>query len=193
MSAAGVVLVIAVLQESHRMAFRDELTGIPGRRALEEALAGLGPVYTIGMADVDHFKKFNDTHGHDIGDQVLKLVAARLSEVGGDGRVFRYGGEEFTVLFPGLTLPEAFPHLEGVRAAIEKYPMAVRADDRPKVREEGEKMRTSDSLPVKTLSVTVSVGVASPDDASPTPQKVIKAADKALYRAKQGGRNRVSR
>jgi diguanylate cyclase (GGDEF)-like protein len=191
-SAAGVVLLVALLQESHRMAYRDELTGLPGRRALQESLAALGPTYTIAMVDVDHFKKFNDTHGHDAGDQVLKLVAARLAEVQGGGRAFRYGGEEFTVLFPGQTLPEAFPHLERVRGAIESYKMAVRGAGRPKDKDKGALMRT-DSIPLETLSVTVSIGVAGPSEENPVPAKVIKAADEALYRAKQGGRNRVSR
>ena len=98
MAASGAILLVAVLQESHRMAFRDELTGLPGRRALQERMAGLGPAYAIAMADVDHFKNFNDTHGHDGGDQVLKLVAARLAKIEGGGVAFRYGGEEFTVL-----------------------------------------------------------------------------------------------
>jgi diguanylate cyclase (GGDEF)-like protein len=191
-SAACVVLVVAMLQESHHMAYRDELTGLPGRRALQESLAALGPMYTIAMVDVDHFKKFNDTHGHDVGDQVLKLVAARLAEVEGGGRAFRYGGEEFTLLFPGKTLPEAFPHLEQARAAVENYKMAVRGEGRPKDKDKGALMRT-DSIPMKTLSVTVSIGVANPSDENPVPMKVIKAADQALYRAKQGGRNRVSR
>ena len=195
-AAAGAILVVAMLQESHRLAFNDELTGLPGRRALQEAMAGLGPRYALAMGDVDHFKSFNDTHGHDIGDQVLKLVAARLAEVEGGGRAFRYGGEEFTVLFPDLSLEEAMPHLEAVRASIEGYKMAVRGEDRPKKREEGEKRRgpgEEDSvLPDKILSVTISIGGAEPGEGM-TPAQVLKAADEALYRAKRGGRNRVSR
>ena len=100
MSAAGVILIVALLAESHRLAFRDTLTGLPGRRALEERLRSLGGRYAVAMVDVDHFKKFNDTHGHDIGDQVLKLVGARLAEVGGGGIAFRYGGEEFSRALP---------------------------------------------------------------------------------------------
>ena len=195
-SAAGVVLLVAVLQESHRLAFRDELTGLPARRALEESLAGLGPHYAIAMADVDHFKRFNDTHGHDIGDQVLRLVAARLAEVGGGGRAFRYGGEEFTVLFEGASVRDALPHLEEVRAAIEHYRMAVRGGDRPKKKEEGAKHRgekKEESPPDDLLSVTISIGVAVPGRRHATPARVLKAADEALYRAKKGGRNRVSR
>jgi len=195
-AAAGAILVVAMLQESRRLAYNDELTGLPGRRALLEAMAGLGPRYTLAMGDVDHFKSFNDTHGHDIGDQVLKLVAARLAEVGGGGRAFRFGGEEFTVLFADLPLAEAFPHLEAARASIERYQMAVRGDDRPKRKEEGEKLRApgeEDSVvPDKLLSVTISIGAAEPGEAL-TPAQVLKAADEALYRAKRGGRNRVSR
>jgi GGDEF domain-containing protein len=191
-AAAGLVLVVAMLQESYRLAFHDEPTGLPGRRALLEAMAGLGPRYVIAMADVGHFKSFNDTHGHDIGDQVLKLVAARLAEVEGGGRAFRYGGEEFTVLFPEATLAQAEPHLEAIRAAIEAYRMAVRGGDLPKDKEEGAKRRLGeDSMPPeKMLSVTVSIGAAAGEDGK-TPMQALKAADEALYRAKRGGRNRV--
>jgi diguanylate cyclase (GGDEF)-like protein len=192
-AAAGAILLVAMLQESHRLAFNDELTGLPGRRALQEAMAGLGPRYVLAMGDVDHFKSFNDTHGHDIGDQVLKLVAARLAEVEGGGRAFRYGGEEFTVLFDGAALEEALLHLEAIRASIEAYRMAVRGEDRPKEKEKGEKLRAPDSeLPEKMLSVTISIGAAEPAGEA-TPAQVLKAADEALYRAKRGGRNRVSR
>jgi len=117
----GVILLVAVLQESYRLAFRDELTGLPSRRALDERMRALGSRYTVAMGDVDHFKKFNDTHGHDTGDQVLRLVAARLAEVGGGGRAFRYGGEEFTVLFPDTPLKDALPHLDAVRKAVEDF------------------------------------------------------------------------
>jgi Diguanylate cyclase, GGDEF domain len=100
MTACGLILVAALLQESHSLAFRDQLTGLPGRRALEERLRSLRGDYAIAMVDVDHFKQFNDAHGHDIGDQVLKLVGGRLAQVGGGGTAYRYGGEEFSVLFP---------------------------------------------------------------------------------------------
>ena len=164
MSAAGVILVVSLLAESHRLAFRDTLTGLPGRRALEERLRSLGGRFAIAMVDVDHFKKFNDTHGHDIGDQVLKLVAARLAEVGGGGIAFRYGGEEFSVLFPGSSLEEALPHLEAIRASIEGYRMAVRAPDRPKSGEAGRQAAAATAVPEKHLSVTVSIGACGPEE-----------------------------
>ncbi|MGB7543537.1 MAG: GGDEF domain-containing protein [Burkholderiales bacterium] len=192
MSAAGMILLVSVLQESHRLAFRDELTSLPSRRSLEERLRGLGPVYAIAMVDVDHFKQFNDTHGHDIGDQVLKLVAARLAGIEGGGTAYRYGGEEFAVLFPGRTLGEAISHLEKLRRDIETYRMAVRKADRPKDPETGTKLRATHP-PDNTLSVTVSIGAAERSDRDPVPALVIRSADEALYRAKRAGRNRLSR
>jgi diguanylate cyclase (GGDEF)-like protein len=192
MTAAGAILLVSLLQESHRLAFRDELTGLPSRRALEERLHALAPVHAIAMVDVDHFKKFNDTHGHGIGDQVLKLVAARLAEIDGGGKAYRYGGEEFCLLFDNCTLDQALPHIEKIRADIAAYQMAVRRDDRPIDKEAGTILRRT-HRPDKTQSVTVSMGVAEPDYPRATPAEVLRAADKALYRAKEGGRNRVSR
>jgi diguanylate cyclase (GGDEF)-like protein len=191
MSAAGAILIVSLLEESHRLAFRDTLTGLPGRRALDERLRSLGSRYAIAMVDVDHFKKFNDAHGHDIGDQVLKLVGARLAEVGGGGIAFRYGGEEFAVVFPGVELEDALLYLETIRISIEGYRMAVRSPDRPKRLEDGSKRRGAGS-PDKHLSVTVSIGACGPNPSLRTPAQVIKAADEALYRAKQSGRNKVS-
>jgi len=194
--AAGAILLFAILQESHRMAFRDELTGLPGRRALEERLRGLGPRYVIAMIDVDHFKRFNDLHGHAIGDQVLKLVAARLAELEGNGTAYRYGGEEFAVVFASQTLEQALPQLERIRAEVEAYRMAVRGGDRPKDAETGSKRRApvgAPTRPSRVLSVTVSIGVAQSPGFGASPAQVLRFADEALYRAKEAGRNRVSR
>ena len=192
MAAAGIVLIVALLQESHQLAFRDQLTGLPGRRALDERMRSLGERYVIGMVDVDHFKQFNDTHGHDVGDQVLRLVGGRLEEIGGGGVAYRYGGEEFSVLFADGGMNEAQAALDAIRSSIETYKMVVRGADRPKAAEEGAKRRGAASLE-KVLSVTVSIGLAAPSEKHRTPREVIKAADEALYRAKKAGRNRVSR
>ena len=208
MFAAGAMLLLAVLQDSHRMAFQDELTGLPSRRALQEKLVALGPSYTIAMVDVDHFKKFNDTHGHDIGDQVLKLVGARLAEIDGGGKAFRYGGEEFAVLFPDVTVEEALPYLETLRQSIELYKMSVRTEQqrRSEARRTNDRRTKAQSAftfdqpaapPLRSnrpeqLSVTVSIGAAQRTELLDTPELVIRAADEALYRAKGSGRNRVS-
>lgn len=190
-SAAGLMLLISVLQDSYRMAFRDELTGLPSRRALNERMMGLGHSYAIAMLDVDHFKKFNDTHGHAVGDQVLKMVAAQIAHVGGGGKPFRFGGEEFTVLFPGKSIKDAIPHLEELRERIARYALAIRGTRRSAGSKASRSRRTSRAE--RSASVTISIGVAEKGGKLNTPGEVIKAADKALYRAKNKGRNQVSR
>jgi len=187
-SMVMLMLVAAVAHEAYQMAFRDELTGLPGRRALNERLQRLGRDYVIAMVDVDHFKKFNDTHGHDVGDQVLRLVASQLRKVGGGGKAYRYGGEEFTLLFPGKSVEQCVPHMEAVRLAIEQYRMQLRdKQSRPCDDREGKQRRAGKAA--SEVSVTVSMGVAERQAEQRTPQEVIKEADKALYSAKAAGRN----
>jgi diguanylate cyclase (GGDEF)-like protein len=190
-AASGLMLVVGVLQETYRLAFRDELTRLASRRALNERLKAVARRYAIAMVDVDHFKSFNDTYGHDVGDQVLRMVAARLARAGGGGEAFRYGGEEFAVLFSGKSADDALPHLEALRADIESYRMAIRAPDRPR-RTRAGKRRRSPASTGRTVSVTVSIGVAERSDRNDYAEAVITAADKALYRAKRAGRNRVA-
>jgi len=103
---AGMVLMLGVLEHGYDIAYLDELTGLPSRRAFNEALRQLKAPYAIAMCDVDLFKRFNDTYGHDVGDQVLKMIASRLSNVRGGGRVFRFGGEEFAIVFRRRTAAE---------------------------------------------------------------------------------------
>ena len=182
--AAGMILIIAVIQDSYSMAYLDELTGLPARRALKEELMKLRGEYTIDMVDIDFFKKFNDTYGHDTGDDVLCLVASVLRKVTGGGKAFRYGGEEFTIVFPHTQLADALPHLEKLRAAVEATPYAY----------QGKKEKKGKKKPsAKKLFVTISVGVAERSEKHPETHEVIKAADTALYRAKKKGRNCVSK
>lgn len=190
-SAAELMVAIAVLQDTYRLAFHDELTGLPSRRALNERLAGLGSDYAVAMIDVDHFKSFNDTYGHDTGDQVLKLVASHIDQVGGGGLAYRYGGEEFTVLFPGKSVEDALPYLDALREDIEAYRMALRGGERRRKGKRSKRQRGG-WRGKDTVAVTVSIGVAESNDRLGTPQAVIEAADRALYRAKEKGRNRVS-
>ena len=187
-SAAGLIVILSVIETAYAMAFNDELTGLPARRSLNTTLQGLGRSYTIAMLDIDFFKKFNDKYGHDVGDQVLCMVASHIRRVGGGGKPFRYGGEEFTVVFPGKTKKEARPHLESLREAIADSKFALRdKSDRPK---KTPKKRTR-AQNIRAVSVTISIGAAEPSRTLSKPADVIKAADKALYRAKQKGRNRV--
>ncbi len=188
--AAGVIATTGILQDSYNLAFRDDLTGIPSRRALNESLYGVGRDFSIAMVDIDHFKKFNDTYGHDVGDQVLKLVAAKLARVGGGGKTYRYGGEEFTILFERLRAGETEPYLETLRKEIAEYRLVIRGEDRPKESSQGKKRRTGAKDGV-TTTVTVSIGVAESCREHQSPEEVIQAADKELYRAKNQGRNQV--
>ena len=191
-AAGALILAIGVLQDTFRMAFRDELTGLPSRRAWNERLAGLGRHYAIAMLDVDHFKNLNDTHGHDIGDQVLKLVASRIARIRGGGTAYRFGGEEFALVFPGSSAADAMTHLETLREEIAGYKMEIRRAGRPGADKPG-RQRPAARKAHRMLSVTVSIGVAESRERHDTPDAVVQAADKALYRAKDKGRNRVSR
>ncbi|HGY9625546.1 GGDEF domain-containing protein [Pseudomonas juntendi] len=189
-SQVMLMIAAAVSHEAYQMAFRDELTGLPGRRALNERLQRLGRNYVIAMTDVDHFKKFNDTHGHDVGDQVLRLVASRLGRVTGGGRAYRYGGEEFALVFAGKTAEECTPHLEAVREMIANYAIQLRdRNNRPQDDSAGRQRRAG--APGNAVSVTISIGVAERQAAHRTPDDVLKSADQALYSAKGAGRNCV--
>ncbi|ABQ24946.1 GGDEF domain-containing protein [Geotalea uraniireducens] len=191
-SAAALILSVSVLQDSHNMAYRDDLTGLPSRRALNEQMLGVGRQYVIAMLDVDHFKSFNDSYGHDVGDQVLKMVAKKMAAVKGGGKAYRYGGEEFTILMPRKKMAEAIPFLEEVRKNIATYQLVLRGNDRPKEAKEGKKLRASERGD-KSVSVTISIGVAESSDSLRSAEEVLKAADKALYRAKSKGRNQLSK
>lgn len=190
LAGAGLILIMGLLENSHALAYRDELTGLPGRRALNEALAKLGSSYTLAMLDIDHFKKFNDTHGHDVGDQVLKMVASKLATVSGKGKVFRYGGEEFSVIVPRRSIKDTLPYLEQLRQAVEKARFIPRGKDRPKKKPKNNLKKRSSNA--KALKVTISIGAAEKNNRLPDASAVIKAADQALYRAKKAGRNQVS-
>jgi GGDEF domain-containing protein len=196
---SAVILLASVVEISYAMAYRDELTGLPSRRAFNGAKSRLELPYVIAAVDIDHFKSVNDTFGHETGDDVLCLVAARLAQVTGGGRAFRVGGEEFTVLFAGKTAQEVMPDLEDLRANIEDSVFRLRGADR-RARPRGPDRRTSGkrsgrprtySSAAGELRVTVSIGVAEPGTSEAKVDDVIRLADQALYRAKKAGRNRV--
>jgi diguanylate cyclase (GGDEF)-like protein len=205
-AASVLILAASIIETSYALAYRDELTTLPSRRAFNDALLRLQPPYSIAMVDIDHFKRFNDTYGHDTGDQVLRLVAAKLARVTGGGDAYRCGGEEFAILFPGKTTKEAFDHLEDLRATIESASFHARGNDRrqtprgPDRRTQRSRGRANAGRAIRQLaatpssaglSVTVSIGVATSGTNEVDPASVIQAADKALYRAKDAGRNRV--
>jgi diguanylate cyclase (GGDEF)-like protein len=216
-ATAALILAASMIETSYVLAYHDELTGIRGRRAFNESLLSLDQQYAIAIVDIDHFKKFNDTYGHDVGDQVLCMVASRLSEVEGDGQAFRCGGEEFAIVFRNSSSRESFEHLEKLRQNIERSTFYVRGADRraqkiaeqvvekksatrnelrstPADRRRSPRKKTTVATPTLLpdhLSVTVSIGIAEPSTRYRQPEQVIQSADQALYRAKHKGRNRV--
>lgn len=189
-SVFGLLLIQGVLTDSYQMAFSDELTGLSARRALLQSSISLGKKYTIAMLDVDHFKKFNDTYGHDVGDQVLKLVASKINEIKGGGKAYRYGGEEFTIVFPNKSVNYAIPYLEQVRESIAIYAMTIRDNnERPDDSKTGKSQRSKNDTSSKVVNVTISIGVAEREGELKDFDQVMKQADEALYRAKEAGRN----
>jgi len=203
-TTAGLILISSIIENSYVLAYHDELTGLPSRRAYNEALLSLEEPYAVAVVDIDHFKNFNDTYGHDTGDQVLRMVAGRLAQANGGGKAFRVGGEEFSILFAGKTMKEVVEHLESLREIVERSRFRVRtvperrhsppraADRRAPPRPKNTRSRNvSSELGDGLLSVTISIGVAEPKARARDVEQVILAADKALYKAKHAGRNRV--
>ncbi len=184
---SSLILITAIIIHAYHLAYRDELTQLPSRRALKQQLLSLGRDYSIAMVDVDHFKKLNDTYGHDVGDDVLKMLAMQLRTVAGGGRPFRYGGEEFTLVFPNTEASEASLYLDVLREKIANKKLTIRHHGRPRRKPQNRKRRGK----AKDINISISVGLAEKTDKHRSPQDVIKAADNALYKAKEGGRNRV--
>jgi len=166
---------------AEREASTDSLTGLGNRRRFDRALAdavarseATGEGFGLLLADVDHFKRINDAHGHELGDEVLRAVAGAISRAARRSDVVaRYGGEEFAVLLPGAG------H-EVVRAAGERIRKAVEGRELV-VRDGGRSLGT----------VTLSVGCAVRSPGEPA-DSLVRRADEALYAAKRGGRNRVA-
>ena len=168
-----------MLDKVEQRASTDALTGLPNRATFESRAATAGAYFdryarpfSIMMLDVDFFKKFNDTHGHEVGDRVLKHVADLLrAGVRDVDLAARLGGEEFVVLLPETSIKHAGDAAERIRRSIEARPLI--ADGRP-------------------LRITASVGVAACPECTTTTGDVLRLADEALYRAKAAGRNRVA-
>jgi len=162
------------------MARRDPLTGLGNRRALDEDLELLearvtryGHRYCMALLDVDHFKSYNDTYGHQAGDQILQTVAAQLeAQARGGDALYRYGGEEFLCIFPEQSLSNGFMAVERMRIGLQR--LAIPHTDNP----------------LGVLTISAGLAMLDPGHARAA-SEVLKEADEVLYRAKQLGRNRV--
>lgn len=164
----------AKLAEAGQEARRDPLTGLPNRRAFEEeyaALASEGAIVSVAICDVDHFKRINDQYGHGVGDRVLRAVA-ELLDANCDGHfVARLGGEEFVVLFRGLTAAQAAEILDDARERLATKHFKLRETDAP--------------LGKVTFSAGIACGTSKAEEVP------LARADALLYEAKNGGRNEV--
>jgi len=185
-SAVFLIFIIALFEASYSLAFHDTLTGVLSRRAMEQEILRLGNKYTIAMVDIDHFKRVNDTYGHQVGDDVLKMISSMISKNIQSGKVFRYGGEEFAVIFPRKSPDEVIEQLDTLRMNIEKRPLIIRGKDRPKKK---PKRITNRKKGEGSINITVSIGVAEKTEKTRSAVEVIEEADKALYKAKRNGRN----
>jgi two-component system cell cycle response regulator len=168
------------LDNSLELAVTDTLTGLHNRRYMtsqagalvHRATEGGEPVSAL-LVDIDHFKRINDTFGHDVGDEVLKEFALRLAtNVRGVDLACRYGGEEFVVIMPDTALNDALRIAERLRLHVAGTPFRAPGLSSP-------------------LSVTISIGVACTDGADDSTEALLKRADEAVYEAKAHGRNQV--
>ncbi len=190
-STAALILFVSLLQTSYRRTYRDELTGVSGRLAYEEATAQLGTSFALAVVAIDQLKSYAGSHGKPVMEQILKLLAPKVQTACQGRYVFRVSGEEFTVLFPHRSAMEALVVLDHVRSSIESAALFLRG--REHVWENWRGMKTPGRKD-RALPVTVSIGVAekSADDKTSLEQ-VIKTAYRALYEAKSAGGNAVKR
>lgn len=219
-SSLVVVLVFSIFKLYWQRVYIDELTQIPNRRALDECLEFMSGDYSVAMIDVDHFKKFNDTYGHERGDEVLRFVGALLKK-DPHGRAFRYGGEEFCLVFKGAGIKRAFAYSDLFRESLYSTVFYIRSPEGElhfldqvknffaewrwrKVRQDVEDVRDrrmdkslstnrGNASPTqgKECKISVSIGVSGTSVVTKNPYEILRQADQALYRAKERGRNMV--
>lgn len=169
----------------HELAMRDGLTGLYNRREMHrilkervERFSRYAEGTSVVLMDIDYFKSVNDTYGHQVGDEVIRWIAAVTQDLVRLGdKVARYGGEELAIILPETELETALQVSERIRQAIEQSPFEYR-------------QRHDDHIEVVVIPLTVSMGVATLPNDGIIEETIIKAADKALYAAKHGGRNR---
>ena len=183
----GTITLYAMYKLYWHKVYIDELTGVPNRRAFNEKLNRLGRRFAVAMVDIDHFKKFNDTYGHAEGDNVLRYVARHLAEIS-DAEVYRYGGEEFVLVYPGTELKHVFWLMERTRETLEERDFFIRMKETLRL-QHSAKDRGYKRNGMKKVHLTVSIGASQRSEKYRTPEDVITAADKALYSAKEKGRN----
>lgn len=181
LATAGLILIVAAYAEIYQSTYYDELTGMRGRPYWDQAVAHLGNRYTLALIDIDGMKRLNATQGYAVGDQILRMVARKVTNLSGDGNAFRYDGNRFAMIFHDQSVADALPRLEELRKAVDASPVMLPARRRLFRKPE----------PPAQVPVTVSIGAAERDERRTTPDQVLKAVEIALARAKHEGRNQV--
>jgi len=187
---AGLIFFVTLLQSFYQRTYRDELTGIPGRLAYDEAIGQLGKRFSVAVISIDQLTQYANTYGKSVSEQVLKLVAPRVQAACSHGQIFRATGEELTVLFPGRSTTETLHTLETLRKTAEAISLFLRGSERVWETHRGIKQAGSRD---RELPITLSIGVAEKLNDSATLSLVIKSAYHALYEAKGTGGNVVKR
>lgn len=189
-ASAILVMTVAAYGTAQTLAATDELTELPDRPSFDEALTHLRKSYSIALVGVDGFKDFNEKYGEETGDQVLRRVGFVLAEIGGGGTGYRYGVDEFAVIFPGKDIDDVHKHLDSVRTQIGGRPFGIRVTRRiPWNPEDGTSKPEGSG---KKVLLTVSIGVTERGGKVFDPVQVVGEADQALYKARRAGGNRVA-
>ena len=187
LAAAGLLLLVGATREPPRGVHIDDVTGLPASPELKKALRRLRRRYALAQVEIDDFMSFRELHGSDAARRMLRLVAKALAKVGGRGRAFYCGQHRFAVVFRRTSRKVAGRRLDVVRRAVEAATLDVAV---PQPLHPGRPARAGAIM--RTVSVSVSAGVAQPEGPGVDPYDVLQAAERALDRAKQGGLNRVS-
>jgi len=187
-STAGIIFVISVIENIYVEGFQDEVTDLPTGKNMRGILSQLDTGYTVALIEVDNFTRLKDNHGRRVSKQVLRSVGSKLTSVTGGGKPFRYAGEVFAVVFPGMFLQNTLPHMEELRQTIKKPGALTQSQKSP-----GKKPKKLKGIEIlaNKIQVTVSIGVAERSEADMTPHQAIKKAEKALITAKSEGHDRM--
>ncbi len=190
LTMAGLMLIVNVIEKLYSLSLRDDVTGLPTRRALRQEIKRAGGSYALAFVGVDHYDDLYDRHGRDTSDRVVKKVAMHLGKTSVTGRVFRYGNEEFAIVYPGRGREEVLGDLEMLRADIEDFRFGLS----PKAHGNGQS--GAPQYPAVRWSLTVSVGVAERAEKkgwSGNYAVIARAALGALHRGQKAGGNIVSK
>ena len=188
-STAGLILVISVIENIYVEGFQDEVTDLPTGKSMHGILSQLDRGYTVALIEVDNFERLKDNHGRRVSKQVLRSVGSKLTSVAGGGKPFHYGGEVFAIVFPGMFLQDALPHMEELRQTIKKLGPILQSQKSP-----GKKPKKLNRVEIlaNKVPVTVSIGVTERSDIDMNPQQAIQKAEEALGIAKREGHDRMN-